>query len=158
MTEQVEGSFTFTVLDEENSLWFVKGDSPLCLYHYPQTGLYLYASTQAILEGALKALRLDLEKPTHVELLSGDLLRIDAQGRMETARFDDSKLWQQRYWSPWYFECAGTAARSPEKEYIEQLKVVASSLGYEPGIIEILLEEGWTTDEIEDALYCYKPV
>ena len=47
MAETVEGSFCFTVLDEKNQLWLVKGDNPLCLYHYPKLGLYLYASTEA---------------------------------------------------------------------------------------------------------------
>ena len=31
MAEAVEGSFVFTVLDEEDGFWFVKGDNPLCL-------------------------------------------------------------------------------------------------------------------------------
>ena len=49
MAEQVEGSFSFTVLDEENNWYLVKGDNPMCLYHYPWSGLYLYASTEEIL-------------------------------------------------------------------------------------------------------------
>ena len=35
MAEQVEGSFTFTVLDAEDSLYIVKGDNPFCLYYFP---------------------------------------------------------------------------------------------------------------------------
>ena len=46
MAEEVEGSFCFTVLDRKDNLYFVKGDNPLCLYHYPELGLYLYASTE----------------------------------------------------------------------------------------------------------------
>ena len=42
MAEAVEGSFVFTVLTQDNSLYFVKGDNPLTIYHYPQLGLYLY--------------------------------------------------------------------------------------------------------------------
>ena len=45
MAEKVEGSFVFTALDNEDTLWFIKGDNPLCIYHYPAMGLYLYAST-----------------------------------------------------------------------------------------------------------------
>ena len=48
MAEEVEGSFCFTVLDRKDNLYFVKGDNPLCLYHYPELGLYLYASTEEI--------------------------------------------------------------------------------------------------------------
>lgn len=59
MAEQVEGSFAFTVWTTEN-LYFVKGDNPLCLYHFPRTGVYLYASTEEILKCALTRLRLRL--------------------------------------------------------------------------------------------------
>lgn len=53
MAEQVEGSFTFTLLDEGNNWYLVKGDNPLCLYHFPRLGVYLYASTEEILCRAL---------------------------------------------------------------------------------------------------------
>ncbi|MEM1485686.1 hypothetical protein V6615_12575 [Oscillospiraceae bacterium PP1C4] len=43
MAEQIEG--TFTVLDK-GGLYFVKGDSPICIY-YTQSGVYFYASTDA---------------------------------------------------------------------------------------------------------------
>ena len=49
MAEQVEGSFAFTALDKRNDLWFVKGDNPLCIYHFPGLGVYAYASTEEIL-------------------------------------------------------------------------------------------------------------
>lgn len=68
MAETVEGSFTFTVLDQRENLYFVKGDNPLCLYYYPHCGLYLYASTEAILNRALKRLHLPIGKPERVEL------------------------------------------------------------------------------------------
>lgn len=54
MAEQVEGSFTFTLMDEANRWYLVKGDNPLCLYHYPRLGVYLYASTEEILRKALR--------------------------------------------------------------------------------------------------------
>ena len=53
MAEQVEGSFTFTVLTERDELYFVKGDNPLCLVHFPLTGTYVYASTAEILNAGL---------------------------------------------------------------------------------------------------------
>ncbi|MBR3562142.1 MAG: class II glutamine amidotransferase [Oscillospiraceae bacterium] len=37
--EQLEGSFTFTALDEQNALYIVKGDNPLSLIRFPKTGL-----------------------------------------------------------------------------------------------------------------------
>ena len=58
MAELVEGSFVFTVLDEENNMYFVKGDNPLALYHYEKYGFNIYASTEAILDRALAELRI----------------------------------------------------------------------------------------------------
>ena len=50
MAEKVEGSFTFTILDQDNNLYFVKGENPLTIYHYPKLGVYLYAFTSEILD------------------------------------------------------------------------------------------------------------
>ena len=49
MAEQVEGSFSFAVLDEQDALWIVKGDSPLSIAYFPECGVYVYASTAEIL-------------------------------------------------------------------------------------------------------------
>lgn len=56
MVEKVEGSFVFTVLDKDNSIWFVVGNNPLCVMFYD--GFLIYASTQEILWKAIKKLRL----------------------------------------------------------------------------------------------------
>ena len=56
MAEKVEGSFVFTVLDSEDSIWFVVGDNPLCLFYYD--GFLIYASTEEILIKIVKKLRL----------------------------------------------------------------------------------------------------
>lgn len=45
MAELVDGSFVFTVLDEEDSIYFVKGENPLTIFHYKKMRLYVYAST-----------------------------------------------------------------------------------------------------------------
>ena len=55
MAEVLEGHFTFTVLDQENNLYFIKGNNPLTIYHYPKLGIYLYTSTTEILETAVKS-------------------------------------------------------------------------------------------------------
>ena len=50
MAELVEGSFVFTILRNDNTLFLVKGNNPLALYHFPALGLYVYASTKSILD------------------------------------------------------------------------------------------------------------
>ena len=39
MAESVQGSFCFTVLDENNTLYIVKGSNPMCLLHFVGFGL-----------------------------------------------------------------------------------------------------------------------
>ena len=80
MAEKVEGSFAFTVLDHKNNLYFIKGDNPLCIYYYPKTGLYLYASTEEILNQALRRMRLALERPERIPLECGEILKIRPSG------------------------------------------------------------------------------
>ena len=41
MAEELEGSFCFTVLDQEDNLYVVKGDNPICMYHWPGQQVYL---------------------------------------------------------------------------------------------------------------------
>lgn len=50
MAELVQGSFCFTALDENNTLYLVKGSNPMCLLHFTELGLYVYASTESILK------------------------------------------------------------------------------------------------------------
>ena len=47
------GFFVFTVLDKDNSIWFVVGDNPLCVMFYD--GFLIYASTQEILCKTIKS-------------------------------------------------------------------------------------------------------
>ena len=77
MAEKVEGSFVFTVLDKDNSIWFVVGDNPLCVMFYD--GFLIYASTQEILCKAIKKLR--LKAPIDIlEPQEGEIMKIDRNG------------------------------------------------------------------------------
>ena len=48
MAEDVQGNFTFTVLDEENSLYITKGSSPMFLIHFKALGLFVYTLSDAM--------------------------------------------------------------------------------------------------------------
>lgn len=156
MAEQVEGSFTFTVLDERNNWYLVKGDSPMCLCHYPRSGLYLYASTEEILASALKKMRLRMEKPKRVEVSCGDILQIDPGGAVTQSSFDTAHFWWDDpplFYHP-YTSCAYTPKSEFEREYLDEVKSVAASFGYSPEDIDRILEQGFTLDDVEDLLYC----
>ena len=44
MAKDVDGSFTFTILDEDNKLYFIKGSSPMYLIYIDKLDLYVYLS------------------------------------------------------------------------------------------------------------------
>lgn len=118
MAEQVEGSFVFTVLDSEDSIWFVKGDNPLCLFHYD--GFTLYASTQEILVQAAKRLR--LSKPERIQQPEeGEILRIDKFGNQTGGSFiprtSCAHWWRYSpyYGYPWAVDDVCTTSCSPPR-------------------------------------------
>ena len=158
MAEEVEGSFCFTVLDRKDNLYFVKGDNPLCLYHYPELGLYLYASTEEILRNAIGKMRL-AGTPEPVTLHCGDILKIDAQGEQMQATFSTERFfctWSPYFWPQSIMPVAARAKTLDDTEvaYLNELKTIANWYGYDNAMVDTWLAEGFTTDEIEDFLYC----
>lgn len=156
MAEAVEGSFTFTVLDERDSLYIVKGDNPLYLVRFPWSGLYLYASTKEILTRAMSRMHLPPKAPVEVEVSCGDILRIDKSGAITTDRFNDSKFCRCWYnnWMNWSYSSCGKGHGNAEEAYVRELKSVAGAFGYTPEMIDRMLGYGYMPEEIEEFLYC----
>lgn len=150
MAEQLEGSFTITVLDEKDNLYFVKGDNPMCIYHFKRKGIYIYASTEEILLNALRRMPYYFGFYEKVEIASGDILKIDKNGKISKTYFDDSNLIAYNYY-PMSFEFIDT----DKDEYIDTLKSIATAYGISESYIDYLLDEGFTTDDIEELIYCY---
>lgn len=147
MAETVEGSFAFTVLDERDNLYFVRGDNPLSLIHYPERELYLYASTAQILRSALCHIPYQLGVSEWVELDSGGLLKIGPDGSQQRAYFH----FNYPFTWPWlHFP----VRRRIQDDYIQDLKSVAGAYGLSPDQIDRLLDSGYTLEEIEEFLYC----
>lgn len=158
MAEQVEGSFTFTALDQRNRLYIVKGDNPLCLLHFPSLGLYLYASTEEILRRAISQTKLKADPACRIQLECGEILRIDQNGILTRSKFDDYRLfagWQDALWRRPYRKFPKKPCHSRESErYLEEIKSVAAAFGYAPGEIDRLSEMGFSPEELEEFLYC----
>ena len=158
MAEEVEGSFCFTVLDRKDNLYFVKGDNPLCLYHYPELGLYLYASTEEILRNAIGKMRL-AGTPESVTLHCGDILKINAQGEQMQTTFSTEQFFCT--WSPYFWPQSAmpVPARAktlddPETAYLAELRTIANWYGYDNTVVDTWVADGFSTDEIEEFLYC----
>ncbi len=92
MAEELEGTFTFTVLSKQNELYFVKGNNPMCIYHFRDLGFYVYASTEQILLTALTQVPFQLGPFHEVEIISGEILCIDGHGNMSRSHFDTDKI------------------------------------------------------------------
>ena len=100
MAETVEGNFTFTVLDDSNSLYFIKGSNPMCLLHIKDIGLYVYASTESIMKNALKRVGLHKFANERIKTDEGDIIRIDRNGDITCSEFEP-KIFHSKYGS-WY--------------------------------------------------------
>lgn len=153
MAEEVEGSFAFTVLDERDNLYFVKGDNPMCICHYPKRRLYLYASTEAVLMNALLHTPYPLGGAEQIDLDGGELLMIDPDGRQKRSTFQYND--PMSFCGFWGWEWSRRNRLSQERnKYIEDLKSVAGAYGMSPGQIDHLLNTGFEPEEIEEYLYC----
>ena len=103
MAEALEGSFSFSIVDSMNTLWLVKGDSPLHIIHFPKLKLYVYASTEEILwKGLIETEIFDELKSRGFEEIpvqSGDILNILPDGNIVYSKFD-------------YKDCCGVGFRT----------------------------------------------
>ena len=162
MAEQVRGSFAFTVLGTDNVLRFIRGDSPLSLFHFPEEKIYVYASTESILlKGLIDTWLLKYVTSgrfERVKINSGDIVSIFQDGTLSRHTFEYKETSYGRYnW--WNYGCYSTGYfydedYYSESTYIEDLKSVAKAYGYDETDVDNLLRDGFTPDEIEEYIYC----
>ncbi len=146
MAETIEGNFTFTILDNENSLYIVKGSNPMCLLHFEALGIYIYASTESIMKNALKKVGLHKLAYERVETDEGDILRIDKHGTIERAEFEP-KLYRSKY-AAWYDYDDPSYYNIQE----EILLAYCGISGVDSSDVELLLEWGYNFDEVGQML------
>lgn len=151
MAETVMGSFAFTILDNANTLWLVRGDSPLSLIHLPNYKLYIYASTDEILYKALVDTKLfsEIKAGNFEEIMinEGDIIRIMPDGTMPLDKFNYTEYYGSRHW--WDYRVTD----DKYAVYIDDLKSVAAYQGYSEEVIDELLANGFTPEEIEKYIY-----
>ena len=158
IAELLQGSFSITVMTDKDELYFIKGNNPMAIFHYEKLGLYLYASTEDILKAAIRQIPVKLGRATKIRIDSGEIIKIDAEGRITRGQFDDSKLFTSTYssrsWSHWFLnEPAWYQTASDETNYINDLKAVAACHGIWPEDVDAMLADGATVDDIEELIY-----
>ena len=146
MAETVEGNFTFTVLDDNNSLYIVKGSNPMCLLHFKDIGLYVYASTESIMKNALRQIGLHKFESERIDTTEGAILCIDRNGGVTRSQFEP-RIYRSKYMGWLDYEDS-----SYYDAHEEILLAYCGCYGVDSSDVELLLEYGYTCDEIENML------
>ena len=144
MAEDVQGNFTFTLLDEENTLYIIKGSSPMFIIHFKTLGLFVYASTESIMKNALKKVFLNKFFYERIDTVDGDIIRIDRNGILSRYEFDTH---QNCKFGGWYDDY--------DMYYTmhEQLLLdMCGCFGVDEDDVITLLDYGYSADEIEAML------
>ena len=144
MAEDVHGSFVFTILDEENTLWFVKEDNPLHLIHFPALGLYVYASTASIMASALLHSPLRHIPYEVMDAGEGDILRIHSNGKVT-----------REYFRPMFVSLRNGYAERCNTGSDENFTLLLDMCGYfgvSEDEVRCLIDAGYSYDEIEEFL------
>ena len=156
--EKVRGYFTFTLLDRHNNLYFVKGESPLYLIHFPSLGLYIYSSTKEIMAAAFKQIPARFTKYEVIDVKEGELLRIAPDSKITRSSYtvqDDYSIYSNRWYgfgSSFYnWDKAVPTSCSDDSDYLILIEL-AGYYGVDPEDIRYLREMGYSYDEIEGFL------
>lgn len=171
MAEKVEGTFTFTVLDNKDQLYILKGNNPMCLYHFQEAGFYLYASTKEILDMAIQAAKLSHLKRHQIQLQDGEILKLSPDGSITRETFTMSHRSLPWYYAPYYTPLASPhsdfqgyrkylvdfgirlGVSDREMEYLSQMKISDLDLElaiYDDGFrMDLLIDAGYY-DELEE--------
>lgn len=156
MAEELEGSFTITALSDQDRLYFVKGNNPIAIRHFPEAKIYVYASTEEILQKALGKARLPWGRSERIRMHSGELLCMDERGRITRSHFDDSRISSRLFlpWTCWEEPKPVSRPHAGDGGHLRDIKAVAGFFGLFSEDIDALIEDGLTLEEIEDFLYC----
>ena len=152
VAEELEGSFTLSMLDNANNVYFIKGNNPLCLYYWRERNLYIYASTEEILKTALTRIPYDFGIAERIEINEGDMMKISPNGARETAQFSLQNLYAYEYYGYPYSRYLYDWYGEP-KSYKDPLKSMVQTFGYTSEDVDALLANGFTLEDIEDFFY-----
>ena len=144
MAELVNGSFVFTILRNDNTLFLIKGNNPLTLYHFPKIGIYVYASTKSILDNALQQVNLS-DKCCEIEISEGEIIEIAANGKHSKTTF----AMQNSVFSPYNWDNLNWYETEEQEEFLLEC---CQMFGVSEEDVYLLLDYGFSADEIEEML------
>ena len=144
MAELVNGSFVFTILRNDNTLFLVKGNNPLTLYHFPALELYVYASTKSILDNALQQVNLS-DKCFEIDVSEGEIVEIASSGNLSKTTF----AMQNSVFSPYNWDNLNWYETEGQEEFLLEC---CRMFGVPEEDVYLLLDYGFSADEIEEML------
>ena len=153
MAGALDGTFTITVLDAANTMYFVRGNNPLTIRFLPRLGCYLYASTDEILDTALDDLRLSKLRQTNIPITQGNIMVIDAQGQRTVTRFDDAHLQRPRYFCDWVWHSQAVPDEPEHDDYMEMVLEYGKRHGVSEQELRLLMDAGYDAMDLEELIY-----
>ena len=144
MAELVNGSFVFTILRNDNTLFLVKGNNPLTLYHFLKLGIYIYASTKTILDNALQQVNLS-DKCCEIDVSEGEIIEIAANGKYSKTTF----AMQNSVFSPYNWDDLNWYETEEQEECLLEC---CRMFGVPEEDVYLLLDYSFSADEIEEML------
>lgn len=144
MAELVNGSFVFTILKNDNTLFLVKGNNPLTIYHFPKIGIYVYASTKSILDNALQQVNLS-DKCFEIDVSEGEIVEIASSGNLSKTTF----AMQNSVFSPYNWDNLNWYETEEQEEFLLEC---CRMFGVPEEDVYLLLDYGFSADEIEEML------
>ena len=144
MAELVNGSFVFTILRNDNTLFLVKGNNPLTLYHFPKIGIYVYASTKSILDNALQQVNLS-DKCCEIDVSEGEIVEIASSGKLNKTTF----AMQDSVFNPYNWDNLNWYETEEQEEFLLEC---CQMFGVSEEDVYLLLDYGFSADEIEEML------
>ena len=108
----------------------------------------IYASTTAILTAALKAVKLAV-RCEEVPVNDGNIIRIDSDGKLSVSTFEAQV---QHFDWHYLYRLYGYDFEDKDEDYTNDLLMICGCYGVAREDVELLLELGYSTDEIEEML------
>ena len=153
--ENVRGYFTFTLLDRQNNLYFIKGESPLYLIHFPSLGLYVYSSTKEIMTAAFKQVPARFPKYEVIDVKEGELLRIAPVGKITRSSYTvqpDNTIYSNHWFGGYLYGWDQPSKGSCDEDDYVLLLELCGYYGADPETVRYLRDLGYSYTEIEDFL------
>ena len=122
-----------------------------CLLHFEILGIYIYASTESIMKNALRKVNMLSFPYTRIETVHGDIIKIDSNGIITRSEFEGKEDFKYASWLKYYDDFEDDYYNQHEQLLLE----MCNCYGVDEDDVILLLDYGYSADEIEDMLCDY---